>query len=82
MSVLPKRPFPTLIFTITTLYFFVDPFLHLTFEYTCSRWLVEPSYFENMCSIDPIISPPSHNAVAVEFKLVDRNLIRDIRHTI
>lgn len=64
----------TLVFSITTLYFFVDAFLDLALENACSCWLVEPGSFEYMCRIYPVITPPSHNTVSFELVLIYWNL--------
>lgn len=64
----------TLIFSITTLHFFMDSLLDLALENACSRRLIEPGSFKDMCRIYPIIASPSHNTVAFNFVFIYRNL--------
>lgn len=64
----------TLVFSITTLHFFVDSFLDLPLENACSCWLIEPGSFEYMRCIYPIITSPSHNTVGFELVFIYWNL--------
>ena len=50
-----------MVFSIATLDFLVNVFLHISFENSGSSWLVEPSSLQNMCRIDPVIMSPSHH---------------------
>jgi hypothetical protein len=45
----------TLVFPIATLDFFMDVFLHISFENSGSSWFVESSRLEDVCRIDPIV---------------------------
>lgn len=49
-------------------------FLYFTFQDSGPRGLIEPRDFEDMCCINPIIGPPPHQALALHFELIDRNL--------
>lgn len=69
----------TLVFAVTALDLLMNPFLHLTLEDTGSRWLIEPCNFENMCRIDPVIRPPSHNTVGTDLELIHRDLVNTVR---
>lgn len=69
----------TLVFTISTLHFFMHPFLNLALENTGSCRLVEPGSFENMCSIYPIIASSSHNTVTLELVFIYWDLLNKVR---
>lgn len=50
----------TLIFAITSLHLFMLALLYFTFENPCALWLVKPSDFEDLCSVEPSIRPAPH----------------------
>lgn len=68
----------TLVFAITALDFFMNPFLHFALENTSSRWFIEPCYFEDVCGIYPVIGSPSHNTVRANLEFIYRDLINTI----
>lgn len=59
----------TLVFAVATLDLLVCRLLHIPFEDTSTCWLIETSGFQNMCRIDPIVVPPSHNML---FQIVSK----------
>ena len=63
-----------MIFSVTSLYLFVHSFLYFSFQYPRSCGLVESSNFKDMCRIDPIVRPASHDMVSKQLELVDRYL--------
>lgn len=69
-----SRGYHTLIFAITALYFLMDSLLDFSFQNSSSCRLVKPGRFQNMCRIDPIISPSSHHTITVDLELVHRDL--------
>jgi hypothetical protein len=73
-NLLQPECFVTLVFSISTLNLLMDAFLNLPFEDAGSRRLVKPSRFEDMCRIDPVVCPSSHDAISVQLKLKHRNL--------
>lgn len=60
----------------------MHPFLYLALENTCSRWLIEPGGFKNMCCIYPVVAPAAHNTVAVDLKFVYRDLFNKVRNMV
>lgn len=78
-TTLDRVGYPTLVFAITTLNLLMSPFLDFTLENPGSRWLVKTSYFKNMCSIDPIVASSAHNTFAIDFELVNWNLLNCVR---
>ena len=74
MPPLLQRDPSTLVFAIATLNLFMHTLLHLALEDSGSGGLVIVGYFEDVRCIDPIISPPAHDMVAVDIALIHRNL--------
>lgn len=68
-------PRHTLIFAIATLDFLVHPLLNLAFQNSSSCRLIKACSFKNMCCIDPIVTPPSHNTVAIDLELEHGDLV-------
>lgn len=64
----------TLVFAISTLHLLVNAFLNLTLQDSGSCWLIKVCDFENLRSIYPAVSTPSHNMIVVNIEFVDRNL--------
>jgi hypothetical protein len=66
-----------LVFAITTLDLFVFVLLDLALEYPRPCRLVEPRSLEDVCRIDPVVVPPTHDMlleVRAELELVNRYL--------
>ena len=64
----------TLIFAISTLHLLVNALLDLPFEDASSSWFVKTGNLEDVCRIDPIVRPASHDMVSKQLELVDRYL--------
>lgn len=52
---------PTLVFSITTLNLLVNILLYVSFEDPSPSWLVKASSLQDVCRIDPIVLPSSHD---------------------
>src|SRR5690242_20537804 len=67
----------TLIFAIAALDLLMHIFLNVSFENSCSSRLIESSGFEDMCSVDPVVMPPSHYMffeICAKLVFIDGNL--------
>ena len=67
----------SLIFSITALDLFVRFFLNFSLQNSRSGRLVEPRSFQDVCGIDPVVLPTSHDMffeVHAELEFIDRNL--------
>jgi hypothetical protein len=64
----------TLVFAIATLHLLVDALLHFPLQNSRTRGLVIFRDFEDVSSIDPVVSATAHHMVAVDSILVDWNL--------
>lgn len=63
-----------LVLSISTLNFLMDTLLHFSFQNSCPGRFIEAGDFENMCGIDPVVGPTSHDVVGADFELVDGHL--------
>ena len=69
------NPF-TLVFSVATLNLFMNTFLDLSLQYPGARGLVKSSDLQDMGCVDPIVRSTSHDMVALDIKLIDRDLMR------
>jgi hypothetical protein len=67
----------TLIFSISALNLLVNALLDLSLQYPRSRGLVEPSCFQDVGSVNPVIRPAAHDVNSrTEIEFVDGYLAR------
>jgi hypothetical protein len=74
LAPLLKRYPCSLVLSISALHLLVHALLHFALEDTGSGGLVIVGNLEDMCSVDPVVGAASHNMVAVDIALVDRDL--------
>lgn len=61
----------TLVFSIPALNLLVCALLHLSFEDSCARRLVEFRNLQDVCGIDPVVDPSSHDMITGDIELVN-----------
>ena len=63
-----------LIFAISALDLLMHALLHLAFEDSGPCRFIEAGDLQNVRRIDPVVGPPSHDMIASNLELIDRDL--------